>query len=349
MQIKTVLLTGGAGFIGSHTAVELLTVGHTVIIVDDFSNSSTEIMGSIASITGREPICYALNVADRSKLQEVFYKHSIDVVIHCAGYKAVGESVMQPLRYYRNNIDSTLTLLEVMAEFQVKKIVFSSSATVYGVPEHVPLTEDMSTACSNPYGWTKWMIEQILRDASNADGELSAIVLRYFNPIGAHESGLLGERPQGVPNNLLPYIRGVAAGEFDKVRVFGNDYDTPDGTGVRDYIHVVDLAKGHLAAMQFADRNTGVEVFNLGTGHGVSVLEIIRAFEHANNVNVPYEVNCRRSGDVAECYADTRKAEKILGWRADKSLETMCRDEWRWQKRDLMKSKCQVSSFFNHG
>lgn len=329
---KTVLLTGGAGFIGSHTAVELLNAGYEVVIADDFSNCSPDVIDRIATITGKKPICYKLDVAYGPILEAVFGKHHIDAVIHFAGFKAVGESVQKPLKYYRNNLDTTITLLEVMAKYQVKNIVFSSSATVYGVPERVPLTEDMPTSCSNPYGWTKWMIEQILRDAAVADPELSVVLLRYFNPIGAHESGLIGEMPQGIPNNLLPYVAGVAAGTLEKLHVFGNDYPTPDGTGVRDYIHVVDLAKGHLAALQYADGHHGTEVFNLGTGHGYSVLEIVKAFEKANHVQVPYEIDARRPGDVAECYADTSKAEKVLHWRAEKDLETMCRDAWRWQK-----------------
>ena len=239
--------------------------------------------------------------------------------------------MQKPLKYYRNNLDTTLTLLETMARHGVRKFVFSSSATVYGVPETVPLTEDMPTSCSNPYGWTKWMIEQILRDAAVADSELSIVLLRYFNPIGAHESGLIGEMPQGIPNNLLPYVSGVAAGTLEKLHVFGNDYPTPDGTGVRDYIHVVDLAKGHLAALQYADEHMGVEAINLGTGHGYSVLEIVNAFERANQGQVPYEINDRRPGDVAECYADTSKAERLLHWKAERDIEQMCRDAWRWQ------------------
>lgn len=336
---KTILLTGGAGFIGSHTAVELLDAGYEVVIVDDFSNCSQDVIDRIEMITEKRPLCYAIDVANGPILKAVFEKHSIDAVIHFAGFKAVGESVQKPLKYYRNNLDTTLTLLEVMAAHGVKKIVFSSSATVYGVPERVPLTEDMPTSCSNPYGWTKWMIEQILRDASVADPALSVVLLRYFNPIGAHESGLIGEMPQGIPNNLLPYVAGVAAGTLEKLHVFGNDYPTPDGTGVRDYIHVVDLAKGHLAALQYADEHEGTEVFNLGTGHGYSVLEIVSAFEKANCVQVPYEINPRRPGDVAECYADTSKAEQILRWKAEKDLETMCRDAWRWQKNLANKAK----------
>lgn len=329
--MKNILLTGGAGYIGSHTAVELLETGYQVIIADDFSNCSPNVIDRIEKITGKCPICYAIDVANRDGLDAVFQRENIDAVIHFAGFKAVGESVQKPLKYYRNNLDTTLTLLETMARHGVRKFVFSSSATVYGVPETVPLTEDMPTSCSNPYGWTKWMIEQILRDAAVADSELSIVLLRYFNPIGAHESGLIGEMPQGIPNNLLPYVSGVAAGTLEKLHVFGNDYPTPDGTGVRDYIHVVDLAKGHLAALQYADEHMGVEAINLGTGHGYSVLEIVNAFERANQVQVPYEINDRRPGDVAECYADTSKAERLLHWKAERGIEQMCRDAWRWQ------------------
>lgn len=330
---KATLLTGGAGYIGSHTAVELLDAGYEVIIVDDFSNCCPDVLDWIETIAGKRPVCYAINIADRRGLKAIFEKHRIEAVIHFAGFKAVGESVQKPLKYYRNNLDTTLTLLEVMAAHGVNKLVFSSSATVYGVPERVPLTEDMPTSCSNPYGWTKWMNEQILRDASAADPALSVVLLRYFNPIGAHESSLIGEMPQRIPNNLLPYVAGVAAGTLEKLHVFGNDYPTPDGTGVRDYIHVVDLAKGHLAALRYADGHKGIEVFNLGTGRGYSVLEIVRAFEKANGVEVPYEINARRPGDVAVCYADTGKAKQVLHWKAEKDLETMCRDAWRWQKR----------------
>lgn len=329
--MKNILLTGGAGYIGSHTAVELLERGYQVIITDDFSNCSPKVIDQIERITGNRPICYAIDVANRDSLDAVFQRENIDAVIHFAGFKAVGESVQKPLKYYRNNLDTTLTLLETMARHDVRKFVFSSSATVYGVPETVPLTEDMPTSCSNPYGWTKWMIEQILRDAAVADSELSIVLLRYFNPIGAHEPGLIGEMPQGIPNNLLPYVSGVAAGTLEKLHVFGNDYPTPDGTGVRDYIHVVDLAKGHLAALQYADEHIGIEAINLGTGHGYSVLEIVNAFKRANQVQVPYEINDRRPGDVAECYADTSKAERLLHWKAERDIEQMCRDAWRWQ------------------
>ena len=333
--MKCVLLTGGAGFIGSHTAVELLKSGYEVVIADDFSNCAADVLDRIDEITGRRADCHAADVADAGAMEQVFSAHAIDAVIHFAGFKAVGESVRQPLRYYRNNLDTTLTLLETMAAHGVKKLVFSSSATVYGVPERVPLTEEAPTFCTNPYGWTKYMIEQILRDTAAADPAFSAVLLRYFNPIGAHPSGLIGEMPQGTPNNLLPYVAGVAAGTLEKLHVFGDDYPTPDGTGVRDYIHVVDLARGHLAALRYADTRQGAEVFNLGTGHGYSVLEMVRAFEKANGVTVPYQIDPRRPGDVAACYADTRKAERVLGWRAERSLEDMCRDAWRWQQHYL--------------
>lgn len=328
---RKILLTGGAGFIGSHTAVELLQSGYDVVIADDFSNCSPNVIERIEKIAGKKLCCYTIDVSNSICLNAVFEDHKFDAVIHFAGFKAVGESVQEPLKYYRNNIDTTLTLLEVMRVHGVKNIVFSSSATVYGIPTTVPLTENMPTSCLNPYGWTKLMNEQILRDVAVADSELSVVLLRYFNPIGAHESGLIGEMPQGIPNNLLPYVSGVAAGTLEKLHIFGNDYPTRDGTGVRDYIHVTDLAKGHLAALQYAGKHTGTEIFNLGTGHGYSVLEIVKAFEKANDVQVPYEINERRPGDVAECYADTEKAERLLKWKAEKDLETMCRDAWRWQ------------------
>lgn len=335
MKRNNILLTGGAGFIGSHTAVELLQAGYGVVVADNYSNSDPGVLTQIEKITGKSVIRYATDVANRAQLREIFARENIDSVIHFAGFKAVGESVQQPLRYYRNNLDTTLTLLEIMEDFHVKKLVFSSSATVYGVPETVPLTETATTSCSNPYGWTKWMNEQILRDACAADSELSVVLLRYFNPVGAHESGLIGEKPKGTPTNLMPYITGVAAGALDRLKVFGGDYPTPDGTGVRDYIHVVDLAQGHLAALKYADSHSGVEVFNLGTGHGYSVLEMVKTFEKANGVAVPYEITARRPGDVAECYADPQKAERILNWRAEKDLTAMCADAWRWQKNSM--------------
>lgn len=333
---KKVLLTGGAGYIGSHTAVELLQAGYNVVIADNFCNSSPEVIERIQRIVNKDIRLYETDVTDKEAVMGIFAENKIDTVIHFAGFKAVGESVSCPLKYYRNNLDSVITQLEVMKEFNVKKIVFSSSATVYGVPEMVPLTEQMKTFCTNPYGWTKWMIEQILRDICMADSDFSAILLRYFNPIGAHESGLIGEKPCGIPNNLLPYIAAVADEKLEWLNIYGNNYPTPDGTGVRDYIHVVDLAKGHVKAMEYAKKNTGLEVFNLGTGKGYSVLEMVRTFEQVNHVKVPYQFVARRPGDIAECYADTRKAEKILGWRAEKNLDDMCRDAWRWQKSGLL-------------
>ena len=328
---KKILLTGGAGYIGSHTAVELLDAGYDVVIADDFSNSSPDVIDRIEKITGKNMMFYCIDVADKVALQHIFSEQKIDTVIHFAGFKAVGESVKKPLMYYRNNLDTTLSLLEVMQEYQVKQFVFSSSATVYGVPETVPVREEAATYCLNPYGWTKWMIEQILRDICGKDADFSAVFLRYFNPIGAHASGMIGEKPNGIPNNLLPYVAMVAEGKLQELSVFGDDYDTPDGTGVRDYIHVVDLAKGHLKAVEYAKEHKGAEIFNLGTGIGYSVLDIVKTFEQVNDVAVPYRIVERRPGDVAECYADTEKAEKVLGWKAEKSLEDMCRDIWRWQ------------------
>ncbi len=333
---KTILLTGGAGYIGSHTAVELLQKGYEVVIADNFSNSSPNVLNRIEEITKKNITCYELDVADYDMLTKVFEENKIDAVIHFAGLKAVGESVQKPLRYYRNNLDTTLSLLEVMQKFDVNKIVFSSSATVYGIPEVVPLTEQMKTFCTNPYGWTKLMIEQILQDISVAKPDFSVVLLRYFNPIGAHESGLIGENPCGIPNNLLPYVAAVADGRLDHLNVFGNDYPTLDGTGVRDYIHVVDLAKGHLRAVEYANTHKGTEIFNLGTGNGYSVLEIVKTFEQVNQVKVPYVITERRPGDIAECYANTDKATNVLGWRAEKNLEDMCRDAWRWQKSGLL-------------
>ena len=334
----TVLLTGGAGFIGSHTAAELLAAGHEVVIADNLCNSDRSVIDRLETITGARPVFYEADVADREALEAIFERHSFDAVIHFAGYKAVGESVQKPVDYYRNNLGTTLTLLETMQKHGCKRIIFSSSATVYGTSDNVPFTEDAETGgCTNPYGWTKFMIEQILRDAAAAEAQLSAVLLRYFNPIGAHESGMIGEKPNGIPNNLMPYITQVAAGIRDHLSVFGNDYPTHDGTGVRDYIHVVDLAKGHVAALDYSIKHTGAEVFNLGTGAGYSVLDLVRAFEEANGVKIPYEITARRAGDIATCYAATDKAERLLGWRAEKSLEDMCRDAWRWQQSEWAK------------
>jgi len=326
-----ILLTGGAGYIGSHTCVELLAANYEVVIADDFSNSKPLVIDRVREITGKDVKVYSIDVANTQDLERVFAEQTIDAVIHFAGFKAVGESCAMPVRYYRNNIDTILTVLEVMKKYNVHNIVFSSSATVYGVPEQVPLTESMRTGCTNPYGWTKWMIEQILRDACAADSELSAVLLRYFNPIGAHESGRIGEDPAGIPNNLLPYITQVAIGKLPRLSVYGDDYPTHDGTGVRDYIHVVDLAQGHVKAIEYAVAHKGSEVFNLGTGVGYSVLDIVHAFEEVNGIKIPYSVVARRPGDIAECYADPIKAKELLGWTAKKDLNAMCRDAWNWQ------------------
>jgi len=327
-----ILLTGGAGFIGSHTCVELCQAGHEAVIVDNYVNSSPEAIRRVEKILGHPVAHYEADVADRAAMDRIFSENRFDAVIHFAGLKAVGESVSIPLRYYRNNLDSTLTLCETMAAHGCKRLVFSSSATVYGVPDEVPLREDMfCKGCTNPYGWTKYMIEKILEGVVNADPEWSVVLLRYFNPIGAHESGRIGEDPNGIPNNLMPFITKVAAGQLEKLSVFGDDYNTPDGTGVRDYIHVVDLARGHVAACDYAARTTGCEIINLGTGVGYSVLDIVNAFVRVNGVPVPYVIAPRRPGDIDACFADPAKAEKLLGWKAEKSLEDMCRDSWRWQ------------------
>ncbi len=329
----SVLLTGGAGFIGSHVAVELIGAGYDTVIADDFSNSSPGVITNLYKITGKRVPCYEVNVADSAAMKRLFDENRIDAVIHCAGFKAVGESVAEPIKYYRNNIDTTLTVMEQMKAHGCETIVFSSSATVYGSANPVPFTEEMSAGeCTNPYGKTKYFIEEILKDAANADKSLSAVLLRYFNPIGAHESGLIGEKPNGIPNNLMPYITQTAAGIRPMLSVFGNDYPTPDGTGVRDYIHIVDLARGHVAALKYALEHKGLEIFNLGTGKGTSVLELIHAFEQSTGVKIPYRITGRRAGDIAECYAGTRKAERILNWRAEKSLNDMCIDSWRWQQ-----------------
>lgn len=338
---KKILLTGGAGYIGSHTAVELLEAGYAVVIADDFSNSSPDAVRQIERITKKSVQLYPIDVADKAALRQVFAAEKIDAVIHFAGFKAVGESVAQPLQYYRNNLDTALTLLEVMQEYGVKQLVFSSSASVYGASESVPFSEEAKTASLHPYGWTKYMIEQILRDVCAADAAFSTVLLRYFNPIGAHPSAMLGEKPNGIPNNLLPYVAMVADGRLERLSIFGKDYDTPDGTGIRDYIHVVDLAKGHLKAMEYAQSHCGAEVFNLGTGRGYSVLEIVETFERVNAVKIPYRIADRRPGDAAVSYADTAKAEKVLNWRAEKNLEDMCRDTWRWQRSDIYRGKEQ--------
>ena len=331
----TILLTGAAGYIGSHTAVELANAGYDPVVVDDLSNSNAVAVARCEEITGRTIPFYEADVADKDALRAIFAEVKPAAVMHFAGFKAVGESVQKPLMYYRNNLDTTLSLLEVMAEFGVGPFIFSSSATVYGEATQVPCVETAPAGgCTNPYGWTKFMIEQIARDAAAADPAMSVVLLRYFNPVGAHESGRIGENPTGIPNNLMPYITQVAVGKRDHLSIFGNDYPTPDGTGVRDYIHVVDLAKGHVAALKYALEHTGTEVFNLGTGHGVSVLELVRAFEKASGVKIPYEITSRRPGDLAECWADPSKAQAVLGWRAEKSVEDMCADAWRWQSRN---------------
>ena len=324
-----ILLTGGAGFICSHTAVELIEEGYDVIIVDNFSNSKPEAVRRIEAVTGRSVKLWRADVADAEAMTKIFEADKIDAVIHFAGLKAVGESVKLPILYYRNNIDSTLTLLEVMKQHGCNKLIFSSSATVYGDPATVPITEDMPTGdCSNPYGKTKYMIEEILKDACVADPALSVVLLRYFNPIGAHKSGLLVEDPNGIPNNLMPYILKVAQGKLPQLNVFGNDYPTPDGTGVRDYIHVTDLAKGHVAAVSYVDRHIGVGIFNLGTGNGYSVLDVVKAFNKASGMDLPYVIAPRRPGDIATCYACPDKALNELGWKAEYGLCDMCLDSW---------------------
>ena len=329
-----ILVTGGAGYIGSHTVVELLNLGKEVIIVDNLSNSSILVLDRIEAITGIRPVFYELDVCDKQALRKVFEKESIEAAIHFAGYKAVGESVQKPVMYYENNIMSTLALVEVMSEFNVKKIVFSSSATVYGINNQSPLIETMETSATNPYGYTKVMLEQILKDVHVADSEWSIALLRYFNPIGAHESGLIGEDPSGIPNNLMPYIAQVAVGKLSELSVFGNDYDTLDDTGVRDYIHVVDLAIGHIKALEKVSEKKDVYIYNLGSGEGTSVLQLVNTFESVNKVPIPYKIVPRRSGDVATCYANADKAYKELNWRTTKSIEDMCRDTWNWQSKN---------------
>ncbi|HEM2826399.1 TPA: UDP-glucose 4-epimerase GalE [Streptococcus suis] len=330
----SILVTGGAGYIGSHTVVELLKLGKEVVIVDNLSNSSILVLDRIETITGKRPTFYELDVADKEALRQVFENENIEAAIHFAGYKAVGESVAKPIMYYENNIMSTLALVEVMAEFSVKKIVFSSSATVYGLNNPSPLVETMPTSATNPYGYTKVMLEQILRDVEVADKEWSIALLRYFNPIGAHESGLIGEDPAGIPNNLMPFIAQVAVGKREELSVFGYDYDTVDGTGVRDYIHVIDLALGHIKALEKISTTAGVHTYNLGSGQGTSVLELVQAFEKVNGVPVPYKIVDRRPGDVATCYANADKALAELNWKTEKTIEDMCRDTWNWQSKN---------------
>ena len=330
----SILLTGGAGFIGSHTAVSLLNAGQDIVIVDNLYNSSPKVIDRIERITGKRPVFVEADCCDRAAMDRLFSDYDITGVIHFAGLKAVGESVEKPLLYYRNNLDSTLTVLEVMREHNCHQFVFSSSATVYG-DQPAPLYETAQTGgCSNPYGWTKFMIEEILKGACRADPALSVVLLRYFNPIGAHKSGLIGEDPNGIPNNLMPYITQVAVGKLKELGVFGDDYDTPDGTGVRDYIHVVDLALGHVKALKKIDEKCGLAIYNLGTGHGYSVLDIVKNFEAATGVKIPYSIKPRRAGDIATCYCDPSKAERELGWKAQYGIKEMCEDSWRWQKNN---------------
>ena len=332
-----ILVTGGAGYIGSHTCVELLSSGYGVVVVDNLCNSNPKSLERVEKLTGKKPSFYKADVRDRKKLDEIFLSHDIDCVIHFAGLKAVGESVEKPWEYYDNNLNTTLVLTKVMKEVGMKSIIFSSSATVYTSDNEMPLKETSRTGgCTNPYGWTKYMTEQILSGMSHADPEWNVVLLRYFNPIGAHESGLIGEDPRGIPNNLMPYITQVAIGRRECLSVYGNDYPTPDGTGVRDYIHVVDLAKGHVAAVKYVVGHPGCEVFNLGTGIGYSVLDMVHAFEKANNLTLPYKIVDRRPGDLPTCYADPTKSAQVLGWKAEKNLEDMCRDSWRWQTQNPM-------------
>lgn len=326
-----ILVTGGAGYIGSHTSVELLNSGYDIVIVDNLSNSKPEAIKRIREITNKDFRFYPVDITDRDALAAIFMDNNIKSVIHFAGLKAVGESVEVPLKYYQNNITGTLVLCDVMQEFGVKKLVFSSSATVYGMPDKSPISEEFALGPTNPYGRTKYMIELLLQDLYQSDDQWSIALLRYFNPIGAHVSGTIGEDPNGIPNNLMPYITQVAVGKLPQLSIFGNDYPTPDGTGVRDYIHVVDLAMGHLQALKKLNQDSGVHIYNLGTGTGYSVLDVVNAFEQASSKEIPYVVTERRTGDVAACYADPTKAKIELGWTAAKSLDEMCRDSWRWQ------------------
>ena len=331
----TILVTGGAGYIGSHTCVELLNAGYDVVIIDNLYNSNQKAVDRIEEITGKKVKFYPDDMMDRAAVKRVFDENKIDAVIHFAGLKAVGESVHKPIEYYRTNIGSTLNLTDEMRAHGCKNIIFSSSATVYGDTAEIPITENCPKGtCTNPYGWTKWMQEQILTDIHTADPEWNVILLRYFNPIGAHKSGLIGEDPKGIPNNLLPYVAQVAIGKLPEINVFGNDYDTPDGTGVRDYIHVVDLARGHVKAIERFAKKDGVFICNLGTGHGYSVLDVIHAFEKACGKELPYVIRERRPGDIATCYSSPAKAEKELGWTAEFDLEDMCRDSWNWQQKN---------------
>lgn len=331
-----ILLPGGAGYIGSHTAVELLNAGKEIVIIDNFSNSKKEVLDKIRKITGKDFKFYEMDYLDKEKLDKVFEENEIDAVLNFAGYKAVGESVQKPIEYYKNNISGCLELLETMKKHGVKKFIFSSSATVYGDPETIPITEECKTGgTTNPYGTSKLFIEQILKDVYKSDNTWDICILRYFNPVGAHESGLIGEEPQGIPNNLMPYVARVAAGKLKELSVFGNDYDTKDGTGVRDYIHVVDLAKGHVAALEKLDKeNKGLFIYNLGTGKGYSVLDMVKGFEKATGKKVPYKIAPRRAGDIATCYADPKKAKEELGWEAEKDINDMCKDSWEYIQKN---------------
>ncbi len=330
-----VLVTGGTGYIGSHTVIELFNSGYDAVIVDNLCNSSKKVLERIEKITGKTPLFYEADIRDKNAVGKIFKENNIECCIHFAGLKAVGESVEKPMEYYDNNISGTLALIDVMGKYGCKNLIFSSSATVYGTPKEIPITEECPKGeCTNPYGWTKSMIEQILTDVGNADKEWNIVLLRYFNPIGAHESGLIGEDPNGVPNNLMPYITQVAIGKRERLGVFGNDYDTHDGTGVRDYIHVADLAKGHIKAMDAINKKCGMEVYNLGTGKGYSVLDVVKNFEKASGVNIAYKIMPRRAGDVAVCYSDPQKAKKELGWEAQYGIYEMCRDAWNWQKNN---------------
>jgi len=330
-----ILVTGGAGFIGSHTVVELQQAGYDVVVLDNLSNSSEKSLKRVEAITGKNVPFYKADICDRAALEEIFSKEAIDAVIHFAGLKAVGESVQKPWEYYENNVAGTLTLVDVMRKHGVKNIIFSSSSTVYGDPKTIPITEECPKGvCTNPYGWTKSMLEQILSDIQKADPEWNVVLLRYFNPIGAHQSGTIGENPNGIPNNLMPYITQVAVGKLKELGVFGNDYDTPDGTGVRDYIHVVDLAIGHVKALKKIEEKAGLKIYNLGTGVGYSVLDIVKNFEEATGVKIPYVIKPRRAGDIAINYADATKAKEELGWEAQFGIKEMCADSWRWQKNN---------------
>jgi len=331
-----ILVTGGAGYIGSHTTLELLKAGHDVVVVDNLCNSSPESLKRVAKLAGKEPKFYEVDIRDAANFEKVFESEGkFDAAIHFAALKAVGESTKIPLKYYNNNLGGTFTLLDLMAKHGCKNIVFSSSATVYGQPQSVPIREDFPTpGCTNAYGWTKLMMEQVFKDVQKADPEWNVILLRYFNPIGAHESGMIGEDPAGIPNNLLPYVAQVAVGRLQQLSVFGNDYPTPDGTGIRDYIHVVDLALGHVKAIEKLVTKPGLKIYNLGTGHGYSVLQIVKAFEKASGKPVPYAIKPRRPGDIAECWADPSLAAKELGWKAERGIDEMCADAWRWQSQN---------------